>query len=104
MTREETKELLMTINAIYPNFKVNPDQMTFTINAWHMVLKDYPATAINNALQKYANSSKSGFAPSVSQLIGNVSFIDKLRPESRKYILELDGVAGNLIETGKGDI
>ena len=97
MTVEETKRLLLTINTLYPNWKVdNPEATTA---AWHWVLKDYPAPAIINALHNYAKSSKSGFAPSVSQLIGNVSFIDKLRPESRNLIQELDGVAGRFLST-----
>lgn len=102
MTREETKKLLLTIEAAYPHFK--PENATLTVDTWHWALKDYPAPAIMNALQKYIKSSKSGFAPSVSQLIGDISFIDKLRPASRDFILELDGVAGKLIETNKGDI
>ena len=102
MTIEETKKLLVTINAMFPTWKVeNPQE---TVAAWHWVLKDHPASAIMNALQKYAKSDKSGFAPSVSQLIGGISFVDKLRPESRAFIMELDGVAGKLIETGKGDV
>lgn len=70
MTRDETKELLMTINAVYPNFKVKPEQMTFTINAWHTVLEEYPAEMVNAALQVYIKTDNGGFAPSVSQIIG----------------------------------
>ena len=72
MTRDETKELLMTIQAIYPNFKVVPSQMTATINAWHLMLEEYPADSVNAALKIYAKTNNSGFAPSVSQLIGGI--------------------------------
>ena len=68
MTLEETKKLLMTINAMFPTWKIeNPQE---TASAWHWALKDYPAEGIMGALQIYLKTDKSGFAPSVSQLIG----------------------------------
>ena len=70
MTREETKELLMMIKAIYPNFSIKPEEMTATINAWHLMLSEYPIEGINGALQIYVKTNNSGFAPSVSQIIG----------------------------------
>lgn len=70
MTRDETKELLMTIQAIYPNFNVKPDQMTATLNAWSVMLEEYPAEAVIAALKIYVKTNNNGFAPSVSQLIG----------------------------------
>ena len=70
MTREETKELLMMIQAIYPHFKVGKDEMTATINAWNLMLEEYPAPSVNAALQIYVKTNATGFAPSVSQLIG----------------------------------
>lgn len=70
MTREETQMLLATIQAVYPNFKVERDRMTATINAWHLMLSEYQADVVNAALQIYVKTNTSGFAPSVSQLIG----------------------------------
>ena len=70
MKREETKELLMMIRAIYPNFNVKPEEMTPTINAWQLMLEEYPASAVKAALQIYVKTNDTGFAPSVSQLIG----------------------------------
>lgn len=70
MTRDETKELLMTIQALYPNFSVKPEQMTATLNAWHLMLSEYPIEGINAALQIYVKTNNTGFAPSVSQIIG----------------------------------
>lgn len=72
MTRDETKELLMTIRAVYPNFNVKPEEMTATINAWHLMLGEYPADAVNGALQIYVKTNNTGFAPSVSQLISSI--------------------------------
>ena len=70
MTREETKELLMMIKAIYPNFSIKPEEMTATLNAWHLMLQEYPADVIGAALQIYVKTNNTGFAPSVSQIIG----------------------------------
>ena len=72
MTRDETKELLMMIRAAYPNFNVKPEEMTPTINAWHMFLEEYPAEAVKAALQVYVKTNTTGFAPSVSQLINSM--------------------------------
>ena len=68
MTREETQKLLMAIGSIYPNFK--PEDKTLTIDSWHWALEEYPAPAIKAALQIYIRTNNTGFAPSVSQLIG----------------------------------
>ncbi len=68
MTREETKGLVRSIMSIYPNWK--PDNLTDTVNAWHWALNEYPAPALKAALQIYIKTNNSGFAPSVSQLIG----------------------------------
>lgn len=70
MTRDETKELLMTIRALYPNFNVKPEEMTPTINAWHLMLDEYPYQNIKRAFQVYVKTNNTGFAPAVSQLIG----------------------------------
>lgn len=67
MTLEETKKLLITINALYPNWKVDNPEATSA--AWHWALQDYPGDGINAALQIFLKTDKSGFAPSVSQLI-----------------------------------
>ena len=69
MTREETKELLMAIRAVYPNFNVKPAEMPVTINAWHMMLEEYPYQAVQVAFKIYVKTNDSGFAPSVSQII-----------------------------------
>lgn len=79
MTREETQELLLAISSLYPNFK--PEDKTLTINSWHWALADYPVQAIKGALQIYLKTNNTGFAPSVSQLIGamhSVSDNDRL--------------------------
>lgn len=68
MTREDTQKLLVMINAIYPNWKVeNPQE---TIAAWHWALEDYPPEMIKAALHVYIKTDNTGFPPSASQLIG----------------------------------
>lgn len=67
MTREETKDLIRSIVALYPNWK--PDNLTETVNAWSWALEDYPAVGVKAALQIYIKTNKTGFAPSVSQII-----------------------------------
>jgi hypothetical protein len=68
MTREDTKKLLMAIEAAYPNFK--PENASLTVDTWLWALEEYPAEAVKGALQIYLKTNNTGFAPSVSQLIG----------------------------------
>lgn len=70
MTREETVGLVRSIVGIYPNWK--PENLTETVNAWHWALEDFPAPAVKAALQIYIRTNNTGFAPSVSQLIGAI--------------------------------
>lgn len=69
MTREEVKQLLMTMKVTFPNFKIEDSQITFTINAWYEILKDYEPKSILQAFKTYIATSNSAFAPSVSELI-----------------------------------
>lgn len=67
MTRQECKQLLMIVEATYPNFRTaSPGE---TLEAWNIFLADYDYNTILGALKIYINSSNSAFAPSVSQLI-----------------------------------
>jgi len=67
MTREDTKRLLMTIEAIYPYFKIRDLQIT--LDAWHEILSDQDAAAIFASLKHYTRTNATDFAPSVGQLI-----------------------------------
>ena len=68
MTREETIQILMTLQAVYPNFKI-PDKSA-TVNAWHMMLKDYTYQMVQDAVVAFISLDTSGFAPTVGQVIG----------------------------------
>lgn len=96
MTRDETKELLMMIRAIYPNFNVKPEEMTPTINAWNLMLEEFTAKDVKNALQVYVRTSNTGFPPSVSQLIGAL-YMPKEQAELS------DGEAWALVKTAIRD-
>ena len=67
MTRDETKKLLMIVMAFYPNWK--PENKDFIVNAWQSVLAEKDEITMQRALKWYAESDKSGFAPSVGQLL-----------------------------------
>lgn len=68
MTRDETKKIIMIMDAAYPNFKI--EDAVGMVNTWHFFLNDYGYKAIESALKMYIATSSSGFAPSVSELIG----------------------------------
>lgn len=67
MTRDECKKLLMTMEAIYPNFNVEDKSTTTT--AWLLILGDYEYKTMEMALKLFVQTSGSAFAPSASQLI-----------------------------------
>ena len=89
MTREETVKLVRSIVGLYPNWK--PENLTETVNAWHWALEEYPAIAVKTALEMYLKTDHSGFAPSVSQLIGNI-----YKPQDRRMLSE--GEAWSLVK------
>lgn len=68
MTREETKKIIMVISGLYPNFK--PADLKLTVDTWAVVLADYEYKNIESALLAHSSVDRSGFAPSVGQLIG----------------------------------
>lgn len=94
MTIEDTKRLLAAIDAIYPTFDVeNPNA---TVEAWHWALEEYPVEAVKAALQIYIKSNNTGFAPSVSQLIGCM-----YKPKENAELTE--GEAWMLVKRAIGD-
>lgn len=71
MTRDEAKEILGMIDAMYPSWK--PENLTATADAWAFVLEDYDFCEIKAALKIYIRGNSSNFAPSPGQLIGKLS-------------------------------
>ena len=70
MSRDETVNLIRSIVSLYPNWK--PENLSETVNAWQWALEEYPAPSVKAALQIYVKTNNTGFAPSVSQLIGSM--------------------------------
>lgn len=73
MTRDETINILMSIQAAYPSFRV-PDK-TVAVNTWYSLLRDYEYSQVSAALKKYIQTNKSSFAPSIGQIIDEISDI-----------------------------
>lgn len=68
MTREDTKKMLMWMDNAFPNFKIT--NVSLTIDTWQQFLAEYPIDMVSAAMTTYIKTSGSGFAPSISQLIG----------------------------------
>lgn len=83
MTREQVGKLLMTIQAYYPNY--NPPDKEITLNAWHIMLAEYPEELVLQALRACITTNTSGFAPDVGQIMSKIQTISQ--PQ------ELDGMA-----------
>ena len=67
MTREETQDLLILINTLYPNWK--PENLTGTIDAWHEQLVDVELKDAKAALKKYIESDKGSYIPNISVFV-----------------------------------
>lgn len=85
MTRDETKKLLMIIDASFPQFKI--DDLTATLNAWSLVLESYQFADMQEALVAFITTDDKGFAPSIGQLI---SMSRKLHPTEQLEKTALD--------------
>ena len=86
MTREETAEVLMMIQAFYQNFRV-PDK-TVAVNAWWNVLKDYSMSDVSRALDVFVRTDAKGFPPSPGQIIDKIHL-----PESFGELTETEAWA-----------
>ena len=82
MTEEQVGELLMTIQAYYPNY--NPPDKKITLNAWYIMLAEYPEELVSQALRACIATNTSGFAPDVGQIMSKMQTISQ--PQ------ELDGM------------
>lgn len=74
VTREETIELLMMVQAAFPNYK--PPDKTVAVNTWFLMLADYPYQQVQMALKAYIATDTSGFAPSIGQIIDKIQMIN----------------------------
>lgn len=70
MTWDEAKVIVSSIKSLYPNWKLEDPRLT--IDTWAVVLEDYDYKAIQYAVKRFALTDKSGFPPSVGQLVGQL--------------------------------
>ena len=70
MTREETVKIIRIMVDSYPNYK--PNDISETVDVWHMMLSDYDYNLVAMALNAYILSDTSGFAPSIGQLVAKI--------------------------------
>lgn len=70
MTRDETKKILMVVQAAYPNF--NPPDRTVTVDTWHRFLGDYTYDQVDAAVGTYIRSDTSGFAPDIGKVVEKI--------------------------------
>lgn len=75
MTWDETKTIIGIIKSLYPNWKT--DNPKSTVDTWHIVLEDFDSNAIQYAIKRYALTDKSGFPPSIGQLIGQLQTVSE---------------------------
>lgn len=73
MTRDNVKMLLARIDISYPNWK--PKDLTLLIDTWFEMIGEYSYEEMLIALKTYISTDRSGFAPSIGQLIGTVNDI-----------------------------
>ena len=66
MTREETKKIIMAVQAAYPNWKIE-DKQTL-LNVWSYVFIDDDYETIQASLMHYIRNDRSGFPPAAGQI------------------------------------
>jgi hypothetical protein len=75
MTLQETASLLALIGAYYPDFCAeagNDDKtIAFIVNAWRMVLQEYPAVRMQVSLLKHVKQSS--VPPTIAELIRGIT-------------------------------
>ena len=57
----------------YPNYK--PNDISETVDVWHMMLSDYDYNIVAMSLKAYILSDTGGFAPSIGQLVDKMKSI-----------------------------
>lgn len=70
MTREETVKIIRIMVDSYPNYK--PNDISETVDVWHMMLEEYSYKEVSVALKAYILSDESGFAPSIGKLVSKI--------------------------------
>lgn len=67
MTRDDTVKLIKIMTDTYPNY--HPENISDTANTWAVVLREYDFGEIKKGLMSFMLTDKSGFAPSIGQIV-----------------------------------
>ena len=74
MSEQDTVEILMIIQAAYPNY--HPTDKKVAVKTWHMLLKDYSYQQVEMAVSAFITSDNKGFPPSIGQIIDKMYVAD----------------------------
>lgn len=91
MTRDETKKILMSVQAMYPLYK--PDDKTVTIEVWHRMLANEPYQLVDTALQLYVREDTKGYPPSIGQIFDRIRRIQALHTPQEDTLTDLEAWA-----------
>lgn len=78
MTENDTRKVVMTIQAAFPNWKPQAPE-EFIVNLWHKFLVSFDKKEVGRAVQAYIATDTTGFAPSIGQIIDKIHVI--IEPE-----------------------
>ena len=75
MTRYETKKIVRIMVASYTSFRPTTEELKDMTDAWNMMLSEYSYDDVAMALKTYIAVDKSGFPPSIGQIIDKIHTI-----------------------------
>lgn len=86
MTKEETQKILMGISCSYPNFKPQAP-IEFMVEIWADDFAEYSYEQVYMALKTFKATDKSGFAPSIGQLIDKIHSVREMAAEETESMV-----------------
>lgn len=75
MRIEEARKIIAVMLVSYPNFK--PIDTELMAKTWSDMLTEYTYEQVNMALRCYITSDKSGFAPSIGQIVDKIKTVSE---------------------------
>lgn len=70
ITTDEVKRILAAIKIAYPNFKVENPQLA--VDMYKAMFQDYTYEQVETGVRRFIATDRSGFAPSIGQIIDNI--------------------------------
>lgn len=83
MTETEAKKIIASMMVSFSNYR--PVDVDYVAHEWSKYLSDYTYEKISSALKEYILTEKTGFAPSIGQLVNLAK-----EQKERKYFEELE--------------